>query len=85
MELKPFSVTRTKSMVESYINSLSNSSNIDEIKDTFKEFVEWIDQNGDASLCPTNEEFEKLAERISNIEQCLEDNIKKLNLDKLRL
>jgi prefoldin subunit 5 len=30
-------------------------------------------------------ELEKLSERISNLEDCMQDNEKKLNLDRLRL
>ena len=77
-------LTRTKKEVESTIRSLNKNSSINDIKESLLEILSLIETEIESNDYDKRA-FELLSERVSNIENCLDRNSKKLNIDDLRL
>lgn len=63
-------------------NAIRSSKNFEELKDSLIELIDFLPKEFDFV---SKNESELLSERVSNIEYCLEDNRKKINIDRLRL
>jgi len=77
-------ILKTKQEVENAIHSLKITSNINEVKETLLEVLEIIQDPLD-QLSTTDKDIERIEERISNIETCLDNNSKIINTDNLKL